>query len=133
MDADTRNLVRERAGHLCEYCHLPEEADPYSVFHLEHIVAKQHGGDDDLDNLAWACSRCNHRKGTNLASRDPETGATTELFHPRRHHWHEHFVVRGARIVGITSIGQATVRLLDMNETRRVRLRREFIRQNRFP
>jgi len=84
MDANTRILVRRRAGHRCEYFRLPEHADPYQTFHLEHIVAKQHGGDDDPANLAWACSRCNRRKGTNLSSRDPDTGAIVELFHPRR-------------------------------------------------
>lgn len=132
MDANTRNLVRERAALLCEYCRLPEDADPYAVFHLEHIVARQHGGGDGLDNLAWACSRCNHRKGTNLASRCPETGATVELFHPRKQLWQDHFSLRGARIVGTTPIGRVTVRLLKMNEARRVRLRRELIRQNRI-
>lgn len=132
MDADTRNLVRERAGRVCEYCRLPEDADPYTVYHLEHVVAKQHGGDDDLDNLAWAYSRCNHRKGTNLASRDRETGAIVELFRPRHHLWQDHFVVRGARIVSTTPTGRVTVRLLNMNESRRIRLCRELIRQNRF-
>lgn len=30
---------------------------------LEHIVPKNHGGTDDLENLAIACSRCNAEKG----------------------------------------------------------------------
>jgi hypothetical protein len=67
-----------------------------------------------------------------LASRDSQSGAIVELFHPRRHVWHEHFAVRGARIVGTTQTGRVTVRLLDMNDSRRVRLRRELLRQNRF-
>jgi hypothetical protein len=129
MDGQTRNLVRERAGRSCEYCRLPERADPYQVFHVEHIVAKQHGGDDDLENLGWACSRCNHRKGTNLSSRDPATNTTVELFDPRRNTWREHFAFRGARIVGLSATGRATVRLLDMNDSRRIRLRRELILQ----
>jgi hypothetical protein len=112
---------------------LPEHADPYAVFHIEHIIAKQHGGDDDLGNLAWACSRCNHRKGTNLSSRDSETGMTVELFNPRRHVWTVHFALRGARILGLSATGRATVRLLDMNNSRRIRLRRELIRQGEYP
>jgi hypothetical protein len=129
MDVSVRNLVRERATACCEYCRLPERADPYGAFHVEHIVAKQHGGDDDIENLGWACSRCNHRKGTNLSSRDPETGATVELFHPRGQIWSDHFALRGARIIGKTAIGRATVRLLDMNNSRRIRLRRELLVQ----
>jgi hypothetical protein len=133
MDAITRNLVRLRAGRCCEYCQLPELGDPYTVFHIEHIIAKQHGGDDDPANLAWSCSRCNHRKGTNLSSRDPNTGTIVELFHPRQQAWGEHFAIRDARIIGSSPTGRATVRLLDMNEGRRVRLRRELIEQGEFP
>jgi HNH endonuclease len=133
MDGNARNRVRQRAGRSCEYCRLPERADPYSTFHLDHVIAKQHGGDDDKSNLAWACSRCNHRKGTNLASRDPDTGSTVELYHPRRQNWSDHFMIRDGRIIGITPAGRATARLLDMNESRRVKLRRELIDQGEFP
>ena len=47
MDAALRDLVRERAGHRCEYCHLPKAAEPFFTYHIEHIVARQHGGGDD--------------------------------------------------------------------------------------
>ena len=30
---------------------------------FEHIVPKNHGGTDDLENLAIACTRCNSEKG----------------------------------------------------------------------
>ena len=133
MDRNTRNLVRQRAHQRCEYCQLPDQADPYGLFHIEHIIAKQHGGDDDPANLAWSCSRCNHRKGTNLSSRDPETGAIVELFHPRTQLWLEHFALHGARIFGLSATGRATVRLLDMNDSRRLQLRRELILLGEFP
>lgn len=133
MDVTTRKLVRQRARQCCEYCRLPEHGDPYATFHIEHIIARQHGGGDDPVNLAWSCSRCNHRKGTNLSSRDPDTGTIVELFHPRVQVWRDHFAIRGARIVGLTSTGRTTVRLLNMNESRRVRLRRELMNQGEYP
>jgi hypothetical protein len=133
MDRNTRNRVRRRARWCCEYCRLPERADPYSTFHLEHIVAKQHGGSDDDSNLAWSCSRCNHRKGTNLASRDASTGSIVELFNPRQQKWADNFMVRDGLIHGVTPAGQVTARLLDMNDSRRVRLRRELIEQDDYP
>jgi hypothetical protein len=133
MHRSTRNLVRQRAGHCCEYCRLPERADPYATFHLEHVVAKQHGGDDDASNLAWACSRCNHRKGTNLASRDPETESIVEIYNPRQQEWADHFAIYDGRIIGISPAGRATARLLDMNDSRRVRLRIELIDQGEYP
>ncbi len=43
--------VRHRAGYRCEYCRIPEAAFR-RPFHIEHIVAKQHGGSDALDNRA---------------------------------------------------------------------------------
>jgi 5-methylcytosine-specific restriction endonuclease McrA len=33
---------------------------------VEHIVARHHGGDDSVENLALACARCNHQKGARL-------------------------------------------------------------------
>ena len=132
MDGATREAVAERARHRCEYCRLPEFADPHQAFHLEHIVPRQHGGDDMLENLAWSCSRCNRRKGTNLATIDASSGELVVLFHPRTQAWDEHFVFSEARIFGLTAIGRVTVRLLDMNAHHRVQLRRELIRQHRL-
>ena len=83
MDAELRDFVRTRAADRCEYCRLPQSTQRLP-FHVEHIVAKQHGGCDDETNLAWACDRCNVYKGTNLSSIDLETGQVVELFHPRR-------------------------------------------------
>lgn len=66
MDAAARKLVRERAGNRCEYCLLGQE-DSDLTHHIEHIVARQHGGSDDVDDLALACHRCNLCKGPNLS------------------------------------------------------------------
>jgi hypothetical protein len=126
MDAELRNLVRTRAQDRCEYCQLPFAAQrlPY---HVEHIIAKQHGGTSDESNLAWACDRCNAYKGPNLSSIDPADGSIVPLFHPRRDVWLKHFAIHDARIVGLSPIGRATVRLLEMNLPRRMEIRRELI------
>jgi hypothetical protein len=73
MDAVLRELVRRRADHACEYCGLRQEHSELK-HHVEHIIAKQHGGADHPENLALACHRCNLRKGPNLTGIDPETG-----------------------------------------------------------
>ena len=44
MDASTRDLVWDRAGFRCEYCRIHQEDEPFYRLHVEHIVAKQHGG-----------------------------------------------------------------------------------------
>ena len=56
VDAESRRLVRQRAENRCEYCRLPEELGDVT-FHVEHIVARQHQGGDELSNLALACDR----------------------------------------------------------------------------
>ncbi|MGH9396165.1 MAG: HNH endonuclease [Terriglobia bacterium] len=126
MDAGTRELVRRRAENRCEYCLLPQKFSELT-HHIEHIVAKQHGGRDDIDNLALACHRCNLCKGPNLTGIDPVSGDVVPLFHPRRDQWAGHFLFRGVRIEGITPVGRATVHVLAMNDARRVELRSELL------
>jgi hypothetical protein len=122
MDTDLRDLVRQRARNRCEYCHLRQEHSPYTL-QLEHIVARQHGGNDELANLALACDRGNLHKGPNLSGIDPESNQVVSLFNPRTQSWHEHFTLIDLYIVGLTSCGRTTVRVLNMNAPRRVRLR----------
>jgi hypothetical protein len=131
MDAVSRESVRERAGRRCEYCRLPDESDELP-FHVEHVIAKQHEGGDELENLCWSCSRCNLHKGTNIASIDRYTGELTALYHPRNQLWCDHFEFRDARIVGKTAIGRITVQLLHMNDNQRLGLRRDLIRRRIF-
>ncbi len=108
---------------MCEYCRLPQWSSPYVRFHIEHIIALQHGGPSDADNLALACGNCNYHKGPNISSIDPKTGQLTPLFNPRHEHWCDHFVWQGIVIIGQTPIGRATVRLLGMNDWQRIELR----------
>jgi hypothetical protein len=89
-------------------------------------VARQHGGSDDPGNLALACHRSNLRKGPNLTAIDPVTAEIVQLFDPRRDLWLDHFRFRGPAIEGVTAVGRATVKLLSMNDTRRIE-RRELL------
>jgi hypothetical protein len=87
-------------------------------FHIEHIIARQHGGKTESDNLALACWQCNFKKGPNLSGIDPETAQVTPLFHPREDTWADHFEVlietlmplgieiRGLTPVGLTNFGE---------------------------
>ena len=108
--------VRSRAEGRCEYCRLKQEHESLTPFHIEHIVAGQHGGTNDETNLALACAWCNLIKGPNIASLDPATGSLTRLFHPRQDCWEDHFRRDGPLIAGRTDIGRTTVQLLRMND-----------------
>lgn len=120
-----RKLVRERAGHRCEYCRMRQAWEPYQSYHVEHVIAQQHRGQDVLDNLAYACQHCNWIKGPNLTSIDPDGHKVVRLFDPRRQKWEEHFRMEDSRILGLTQVGRTTVFLLEMNAPHRVELRLE--------
>lgn len=126
MDEAVRNQVRDRARHVCEYCRLTQEAQPWVRFHVEHIRPRQHHGTDDLDILCLACGHCNRFKGPNLASIDPVTDELTLLFNPRTDRWIDHFSLVEHRILGTSAIGRVTVDLLNMNAADRVQLRVEL-------
>ncbi len=132
MDARTREFIRTQAGNRCEYCLLRQEQTGLS-HHVEHIIAKQHGGSDGRENLALACNRCNACKGPNLSGIDAETSALAPLFHPRQDVWAEHFGFQGARIVGRTPRGRATVHVLQMNDERRLERRAELLALGELP
>ena len=80
-----------------------------------------------------ACPSCNLHKGPNLAGIDPDTGAITVLFNPRRDAWHVHFRYDGATLVGLTVTGRVTVQTLSMNDERLVALRQSLIAAGLFP
>ena len=64
---------------------------------------------------------------TSLSSIDPSTGEKVDVFNPRIDEWSEHFEVAGGRILGLTPVGRATARLLNMNDSRRVELRLQWL------
>ena len=129
ISPELRQQVRERAAGRCEYCLLPDRIELTGPFHVEHIIARQHRGTDDLSNLARACSRCNRHKGTNLSGVDPDSKTVVPLFNPRREKWVDHFEIVGAMIRGKSPLGRATAQLLQMNAERRVELRFELINE----
>jgi hypothetical protein len=123
MDAATRRLVQQRAGNACEYCGLTQDDEPFASFHVEHIIARQHGGGDEPGNLCWACTNCNLHKGPNIAGIDPQTGVVVPLFHPRQQIWDEHFQWNGAQLLGRTAVGRATIAVLAINLPENIELR----------
>ena len=123
IGSGTRSQVRERAHNACEYCHLHQDDSPLAALHIEHVIPRIHGGKDDLDNLALACIDCNLHKGTNLTGIDPQTSELTELFHPRRQKWQDHFEWHGIYLTGKTATGRTTIRVLNMNSEDQVALR----------
>lgn len=100
MERALEEAVRRRARGRCEYC-FPENFAEVP-FQIEHIIARQHGGKTESENLALACAFCNRHKGPNISGVDPGSSEVVRLFDPRRQLWSEHFEWNGAVLVGRT-------------------------------
>jgi HNH endonuclease len=111
---------------------MPREYDD-TTFEIDHVIADSHGGPTRASNLCLACFACNSFKGTNLSGRDINIHKTISLFNPWRHKWHYHFHWDGARLVGRTAMGRATVATLRINLDHRVAYRQELIDEGVFP
>lgn len=103
------------------------------TFPIDHIIARQHGGNSVLEILALSCVRCNSYKGPNIAGIDPLSGELTRLYHPRCDLWREHFEIDKNLIVGISNVGRTTVNLFQMNQPDYLALRESLIAEKLFP
>ena len=111
---------------------MPQDLD-VQPFQLDHIRAKKHGGATNEANLALSCLPCNSYKGPNVAGYDPDTGELVALFNPRTDHWEEHFAWDGARLIGTTASGRATIAVLRINAAERVEHRRLLMEAELLP
>ena len=109
----SNGAVKARARGLCEYCHLPEAAYPLS-FHVDHIIAGQHGGKTRLGNLCLSCTvqpqqGPEHRRVGGRCHRTANPSAARPLggsLHVAR-----------AAAGGSRRVGRVTIRVLGINDT----------------
>jgi hypothetical protein len=124
---DLRQEMAINANFRCEYCLIPEFFLA-STFHVDHIRSRKHGGKTLFLNLAYTCPHCNQHKGTDVATFiDDENDETVRLFNPRKDHWQDHFYIDEGEILPKTPIGNATVKILQLNQVDRVILRKELV------
>lgn len=123
-----RQQVIKDAHYRCAYCKAPSLITGARLI-MDHIFPLSLGGSDDRENLAAACYHCNEFKGAKIEALDPETQELASLFNPRIQQWNDHFSWEngGTHIMGITSIGRATVIALKLNHDYAVRARAVWI------
>lgn len=132
ISSEIRTIVSVRAHHVCEYC-LIAEADAFFRFQIEHIISRKHGGSSELENLALSCVFCNRYKGSDIATLNPETNELIQFYNPRTMRWREHFRLNEVFIEPLTEIGEATVRILQMNHEDQILERRVLYNRGRYP
>lgn len=113
-----RELVRkvcQRAGNRCEYCLIPPVCVSVAVSNRSHPGRKARW-QVRREQSRLGLSSLQSVKGPNIAGCDPDSSQPgIRLFHPRSDIWGDHFRFDGARIVGQTPTGRATVHVLAMN------------------
>lgn len=132
IGSEIRDLVSVRAHNVCEYC-LIAEVDAFFRFQIEHIISRKHGGNSEPENLALACIFCNRHKGSDIATLIPEKNELVSFYNPRTMRWREHFQLHEAFIKPLTEIGEATVRILQMNGPEQLLERQVLFNCGRYP
>lgn len=82
-----RTVLEGKCIHCRRKLQLDADGTPLNGATLEHIVPKNHGGSDDVDNLAIACARCNAEKGLrhdHKRADDPKLREVIERLQARR-------------------------------------------------
>lgn len=125
---EIRRRIIESAQNRCGYC-LSHQRYVMSKLEIEHIFPKVLGGTDDEANLWLSCGLCNRHKAAQIEGFDKETQTSVKLFNPRTQIWTEHFAwsANGVEIIGLTSIGRATVSALKLNNEIAVEVRRNWV------
>ncbi len=127
-----RQQVAERGRFICEYCLLHNDESHFGS-ELDHIISVKHDGLTELENLAYACMRCNRHKGTDLGSINWQTHQLVRFFNPRTDRWAEHFQLRGGAIVPLTEIGEVTARIFGFNSLKRLNERALLMEAGLYP
>src|SRR5262249_52251356 len=128
VPASLHQRIRETARDCCGYC-LSSQRYVMGKLEIEHIIPRARGGSDDESNLWLSCSLCNRYKGPQTTGVDPLDGASVALFNPRAQIWREHFSWSpdGTLVLGVISIGRATVEALRLNNELAVEVRRNWV------
>lgn len=134
MIESLRYLVQLRASNCCEYCRA-QAAFSHDPFSEEHILPTSKGGEDILENLAWACLGCNFYKSSFTFAIDLVTAQLVPLFNPRIDAWENHFEWNEnfTIMVGLTPIGRATIIRLRLNREGLVNLRGVLLQAGKHP
>jgi hypothetical protein len=111
ISPELREFVRRRANYACEFCGVSEE-DVGGELTIDHLRPKSRGGDDDPENLIYACSRCN------LYKQDywPNQPSEVPLWNPRQETVSLHMLeLEDGQLIALTAVGERTIQRLRLN------------------
>lgn len=108
-------VVRERYGRACGYCGV-SEVTVGGELTIDHYQPRAAGGGEDLDNLVYACARCNLYK-SNFWPTDLDRARGHRLLHPLLDDVAQHLAedLETGHLRGLTPTGVFHIRLLRLN------------------
>jgi hypothetical protein len=124
ITAKDRQAVRETYGHCCGYCGV-SESDNGGRLEIDHYRPTTKGGEDNLDNLVYACVHCNRFKGSYWP--DEDDPQSFYLLHPGEDDISPHLqMTASGRLEGLTPRGWFHIRRLHLNRPQLVVWRRNW-------
>ena len=116
ISAEKREIVRRRANFSCEFCGITE-TDVGGELTVDHFQPKSKKGADNLENLIYACARCNLYK----ADYFPENKFVQKLWNPREESGEAHFLlVPSGEFFALSETGKFTIQRLRLNRSQLV-------------
>jgi hypothetical protein len=99
------------------------------LYAFDHIIPFSLGGKTVFLNLAYSCGSCNSYKNQKVIGLDEVDNIEVSLFHPRIQKWTEHFTWNDdfTKMIGLTSIGRATIKSLKLNRKEVMNFRRILV------
>lgn len=135
---DFRSCLRWEFGFSCAFCLLhesdlsPHGTEGWGLMWIEHaeLQSQEPGLAAQYENCFYSCRFCNEARGTS-----PRSDDGVRLLNPCEDSWRDHFdLVDGElRVRGESADAAYTLRLYDLNDPRKMRmrgLRREVIRES---
>lgn len=131
-----REQVRQAFGGRCGYCGVAETATGAELT-VDHFQPRAAGGNDQFENLVYACHRCNLYKGAYWPSPE-DLDAGLFILHPHRQDLTQHIKENetAGELEPLTKTGNFHIRILHLNRPQliahRLSLRAEQIRRQRL-
>lgn len=134
IPTELRRIIAIHFQQCCCYCQSQQVVSGMS-FTIDHIIPEALGGATNLENLCFACWDCNLIKQKRIAGIDPDTGEMAAFYHPNQQRWSDHFAwqERGRILIGLTTIGRATVDGVRLNRFILMQARERWIKAGWHP
>lgn len=126
ITSEDRRAIREAYGYCCGYCSV-SESDIGGKLQIDHYRPATKGGEDNLNNLVYACAHCNRFKGNYWPDEsDPQS---LYLLHPVEDDPSPHLqITASGRMEGLTPRGWFHIRRLHLNRPQLVVWRQNWQR-----